>query len=173
MTKLSISKRIFNVIGAMMVMTLLLSGCGSRSSSQTAVVTNTQYVVDTGINDAAQQAAASLQTIAAIEKSRYPHDATLPFSNVHSPDLDRFVSVNWYGQIQPLLQQVANQIQYELQVYGKPPQMPILVHIDDTANKTSAINVVRNADLQAGNNVEILVYPKMKVISLRYVTHGG
>ena len=173
MTKLQISKRIFNIVGVVLTTTLLLSGCGSKSSSQAAVVTNTQYVVDASIRDAAQQAAASLQTLAAIEKSRYPHDATIPFANVHSPDLDRFVSVNWYGPIQPLLQQVANQIQYELQVYGKPPQMPILVHIDDTANKTSAINVIRNADLQAGNNAEILVYPKMKMISLRYVAHGS
>src|SRR3990167_8280974 len=93
-------------------MALLLVGCSHNVQPQTAVVTNTQYVVDDGLETAAQQATASLAQLAAIEKASYPHDATLPFSDVHTQELDTFVSVQWYGPIGPLLQEVAQQIGY-------------------------------------------------------------
>ena len=147
---------------------LLLAGCSSNVKPTAAVVTDTQVIVDSGLEQAAQQASASLVQLAAIEKARYPHDAALPFADVHSAQLDTFVSVDWYGPIAPLLQEVAQQIGYTVQVYGKPPQTPILVNIDDTQNKTSAINIIRNADLQAGTRANVLVYPKQNLISLRY-----
>ena len=153
-------------------MAATLVGCGHDNSGET-VVTNTQYIVDTGISNAAQKAADSLQTLAAIEKARYPKDATLPFANAHSPELDQFVTVSWYGPLRPILQQIANQIGYTLQVYGKPPQMPILVRVDDTKNKTTAINVIRNLDLQATTKADILLYPQHGMISLRYHTHDS
>ena len=161
---------------AMTTLVLLgLAGCASNKPKPPAqsINVNTVEIVDSGISQAAHQAAQSLQQLAAIEKSRYPKDAKLPFADIHTKELDTFIAVKWYGPCRPLLQQVANKIGYQLQVYGKPPQTPILVRIDDSEQKTTAINLLRDIDLQAANNADILIYPRAKLISLRYTTHGS
>ena len=76
--------------------------------------------------------------------------------------------MKWYGPIEPLLSQVAASTGYQLQVFGKPPSLPVLVNIDTTSQPTTAINIIRNADLQAGLKVVILVLQDQKIISLRY-----
>lgn len=159
-------KRYFKFILPLCAVTVL-AGCSGTKPSD-VVITNTQYQVDSSLTQAAQQAVTSLDALSTIEKAKFPQDTTVPFPNVHSQALDQFITVQWYGPIAPLLQQIAQKIGYQLQVFGKAPATPILISIDDTQNKTSAVNLLRNVDLQAANNASVVLFPQAKIISLRY-----
>ena len=151
----------------------ILAGCagGSTPSSGTMpTVPNQAQInqqVETQLNQAADSAQASLQELAAIEKLQQ-NKITVPLSNVDDPALDEDIAIKWYGPIAPLLSQVAASTGYQLQVFGKPPSLPVLVNIDTTSQPTTAINIIRNADLQAGLKVVILILQDQKIISLRY-----
>jgi defect-in-organelle-trafficking protein DotD len=119
------------------------------------------------LQQAADSAQTSLQELAAIEKLQQ-NNITIPLSNVDDPALNENIAIKWYGPIEPLLSQVAASTGYQLQVFGKPPSLPVLINIDTTSQPTTAINIIRNADLQAGLKVVILVLQDQKIISLRY-----
>lgn len=89
-------------------------------------------------------------------------------TDVQDPALNKMISIKWYGPVEPLLAQIASSTGYQFQVYGKPPSLPVLVNIDTTETPASAINILRNADLQGGLKIAILIFPQQKVISLRY-----
>lgn len=57
---------------------------------------------------------------------------------------------------------------YQFQAFGKAPFSPILVNVDDSDAPTTALAIIQNADVQAGVNAQILIFPEQKIISLRY-----
>ncbi len=150
-----------------------LAGCagGARSSTAPMGPVN-QSAVNAQVQNQLQQAAdstqASLQELAAIEKLQYQKNISVPLSKVNDPALNQAVAIKWYGPIEPLLAQLSAMTGYQFQVFGKPPSLPVLINIDTTYTSTSAINIIRNADLQAGLKVAILIFPTQKIISLRY-----
>ncbi len=151
---------------ALCVMVLCLTGCSapvepSQPDAQTAAI-------ETSLNQAAQSATVSLAQLSAIQMAQNPGMDGLPFASVHDKALSQLIFVKWYGPIEPLLQMVAVKAGYQLQVYGKAPSLPVLVNIDDTNSLVPALDVVRNAALQAGTKVTIEIYEKRHVISLRY-----
>ncbi len=156
---------------------VLLSGCAGSSDynngtglGPSPTIPNQGQInqqVQGQLQQAADQAQASLQELAAIEKLQQ-NNVTIPLSNVDDPALNEQIAIKWYGPIEPLLSQVAASTGYELQVFGKPPSLPVLINIDTTSQPTTAINIIRNADLQAGLKVVILVLQDQKIISLRY-----
>jgi defect in organelle trafficking protein DotD len=153
----------------------LLAGCAGNTANNAGgaampPVPNQAQInqqVQDQIQHAADSAQASLQELAAIEKLQQ-NKITVPLSNVDDPALDEDIAIKWYGPIAPLLSQVAASTGYQLQVFGKPPSLPVLVNIDTTNQPTTAINIIRNADLQAGLKVVILILQDQKIISLRY-----
>ena len=154
-----------------------LSGCASKNNS-VVVPNSTNYAamsqaqinnqVQTSLTNAASQTQSSLAELSAIEKMRFQTDDTLPLSNVNDPALNQLITIKWYGPIEPLLAQVASISGYQFETFGKAPFSPILINIDDTSNPESAISILRNADVQAGLNAQILIFPAQKIISLRY-----
>lgn len=145
-------------------------GYGSNSSSSNAALSQTQIntQVQNQLEQAANSAQASLQELAAIEKLQAQNNVSIPLSDVDDPALNQMISIKWYGPIEPLLAQIASTTGYQFQVYGKPPSLPVLVNVDTTTQPSSAINIIRNVDLQAGLKVAILVFTDQKIISLRY-----
>jgi len=142
---------------------LSLVGCSTtpEPDDQTAAI-------NASLNSAAQSASVSLQQLSALEQAQHPGMDRMPFSNIHDPALDQLILARWYGPIEPLLSMVAVKVGYQFQVYGKKPAVPVLIDIDDQDNLVPAINVLRNISLQAGTKATLLIYPKQKVISLRY-----
>lgn len=167
-----------NKVLAIGSISLMLAGCagtsnntqgfagsgGSNNMSQAQI----SIQVQNQLAQAAGSVQASLQQLAAIEKLQAQNNVTIPLSNIQDPALNLMISVKWYGPIEPLLSQIAQATGYQFQIYGKPPSLPILVNIDTTAQPNSAINIIRNADLQAGLKVAIIIFTDQKVISLRY-----
>ncbi len=151
------------------VLALFLTGCASSSTdSATANQAQIDNQVQTQLEQAATSVQSSLQQLAAIEKLEAQNNVTIPLTDVTDPALNQLISIKWYGPIEPLLAEVAQSTGYQFQVFGKPPSLPILVNIDTTTTPASAINIIRNVDLQAGLKCAIIIFPNDKVISLRY-----
>lgn len=143
----------------------LLASCGKKN---TAAITKTNVIVAKGLDNAAQSVSASLAQLAAIDKATHPV-AKKPFVTLDGPNLDRWVTITWNGPIAPFLNKVATGIGYHLQVYGKKPLIPILVNVDTVYHRQTAKQVISNADLQSGTRASVLIFPKQRIVSLRYV----
>lgn len=119
------------------------------------------------IADAANQVSKDLNEINAIEKNnnqigkKLNAPAITPNSN-----LDISMSVDWSGPIEPLLQRIADNCGYNLRIIGKKPAIPVLVII--TAKDTYAAYLLRDANFQAANRAQVVVYPSDRIIELRY-----
>lgn len=143
---------------------------GASSANAPAAVTDQDAIIQADLNYAAQSVTASLSQLAEIEKSNYQGNLALPFNDIHDQALNQPVVIAWYGPIAPVLATIANQVGYKLQVFGKQPQTPVLVNIDTTASPTSALDALRNLDLQGGQNANIIIYTNTRIISLRYTS---
>lgn len=145
----------------------LLSGCSHNPAADSV---NTQNpAIENSLNAAAQSASASLAQLSAIEQAQHPLMDALPFPEVKDTQLDQLIFVRWYGPLEPLLSMVSVKVGYQLQVFGKPPSLPILVNIDDANNLVPAIDILRNASLQTGTRARVQIYTTQKIISLRYL----
>lgn len=158
------SQQVFKLVGCS-VLCVTLIACSHQTKSNKD---NTQQLVMSNLDQAASSVSTSLDQLAAIDKATHPI-AKVPFVEVQGPNLDQVVHVTWNGPLAPLLQKVAGMIGYQLQIYGKPPLIPILIDIDTTGQSVTAKEVISNADLQAGTRVSIMIFPDQKIISLRYV----
>ena len=64
---------------------------------------------------------------------------------------------------------VAKLANYHLEIIGKLPAVPVLVTI--SSQNTPLNYIIRNANLQAGKKANIIVYPGIKTIELRYAKY--
>lgn len=152
---------------ALLCFAALLVGCSMEPADVSGQAQNA--AINASLNSAAQSTAVSLAQLSAIEKAQHPTSDGLPFPNVNDPALNQLIFARWYGPVEPLLSMIAVKVGYQLQVYGKPPSLPILVDIDDANNLVPAIDIIRNIDLQAGLRATLQIYPEQKIISLRYL----
>lgn len=160
---------------------LLLGGCASHkpvwrtavnSSTETPkqVEQNSDEAIKASLADAAASAAVSLRNLAAINVYEQSKKATLPFVTITDPALNVLMpDVNYYGPARKLLQTVAKNTGYQLQIFGKTPATPLLVQVDDTQNAITAKEIITDIALQVGNNANVMILPNEKIISLRYV----
>jgi len=162
--------RKYGILGSLCwgAIALTLGGCHTEQPVPPVAIVN-HYIVEADLNDAAATASQSMEELATLQKA-HDGEGILPFETIQDPALNQEVSVRWYGPIEQLLRNVSAKIGYQLQVYGKPPKTPILIDIDNSQDPTTAKQVITNADLQAKNNAEVLIYPKEKIISLRYTS---
>ena len=94
-----------------------------------------------------------------------PISKPLPYPG--SSGLENIVaSVDWSGPIEPLLKRIAKLAHYRLERIGHHPAIPILVTV--SSQNTSLGYIIRDINLQAGEKANILVYPGIKTIELRY-----
>ncbi len=74
--------------------------------------------------------------------------------------------IDWTGPLEPLLEKIASMTDYNLKIMGSPTPIPIIVSI--TQSKAIIADILKNASLQAGKRVNIVVFPANKIIELRY-----
>ncbi len=140
-----------------------LSACSHKPQANNPA----DQVVMLNLDQAATSVSDSLSQLAAIDKSTHPV-AKIPFVDLQGQNLDHPVDITWNGPIQPLLEKIANAINYKLQVYGQPSLIPILINLDTTGQQVSAKQVISDADLQAGTRASVMIFPDQQIISLRY-----
>jgi defect in organelle trafficking protein DotD len=152
------------------------STCNQRTCNKPADPTSITPPINNRPDDATVQLAeaaaavsASLNQLKAIEKASHPFINSKYLSDptcVASSSLKELMSVDWSGPIEPLLKRIARVANYKLHVIGRRPGTAVLVLI--TARNTPIYSILRDANLQAGSKANIIVYPSIRVIELRY-----
>lgn len=120
--------------------------------------------------DAADRAANSLETLAAVEYSRSPGVAVGPVGNAPT-ELRRAITVNWVGPVEPIAKTLADRAGYNFLVVGGPPVVPVVISLD--VENTPVIEVLRSIGLQLGMRGDIKVDGPGKIVELHYPPNTG
>lgn len=120
--------------------------------------------------EAADRASVALETLAAVEQARTPDIAVGPISDV-PPELDRAVTINWIGPVEPIAQKLADRAGYAFQAIGNPPPVPIVVSLD-VENKP-VIDVLRSIGLQLGLRADVRVDGERQMVEIHYAPNTG
>ncbi|ODN42487.1 DotD/TraH family lipoprotein [Piscirickettsia litoralis] len=153
---------------------IILQGCSSQPTKvDQQLVIGTQLEKNKEIQQALAQAvsqtSSALSSLSQIRRAQYPKQQVMPFTNIHDRNLNKKISINWYGPINSVVKNIANVVGFKYQEFGKSPSLPILVNIN--YQFTAALTVLQNIELQANNKAAIQILPDQKIISLRYLTN--
>jgi defect in organelle trafficking protein DotD len=116
--------------------------------------------------EAANSVSDSMLELARIEKVVTPPKKDNTLTIPHAYDMQAHASVDWSGPVEELAMRVAKASHYRLRVLGNKPAIPVLVSVSVTDE--SLAEILRNIDYQAGKKASIHVYPRSKVVELRY-----
>lgn len=155
----------------LLVSVALLAGCADG----TVRVKDPQLVatpdkVDAMLAQAADKAASSLETLAAVEQKRTPSASIAPVTGA-PPELMRAITINWIGPADQITNTLANRAGYKFQVLGEITSTPLVVSIDVT--NQPLIEVLRSIGLQLGARADIRVDSNAKRIELMYAPTSG
>lgn len=153
---------------------LLLSACGGSparefSNAHPQLVAQPD-TVSAMLADAADRAANSLETLAAVEYSRGPGVAVGPVGDAPT-ELRRAITVNWVGPVESITKTLADRAGYNFLTVGAPPVVPVVVSVD--VDNTPVIDVLRNIGLQLGMRGDIKVDGPGRVVELHYPPNTG
>ncbi len=140
-----------------------LTACTSHrapSNSSTADPSNTSLV------EAATSVSNSLENLAATEQAAFHPIGNQPMPDPASYGMGGRASIDWSGPIEPLLQQIAQTAYYRVKIVGREPAVPILVTIN--AKNQMLGDILSNVAFQCGKRADVILYPEMQVIELRY-----
>jgi defect-in-organelle-trafficking protein DotD len=121
------------------------------------------------IAEAAASVSQSLTNLEAVERANMSPRAAKEYPAVAAVSIPGNSSIDWNGELKPLVQQIAKATNYRLQIIGSPPHTPIIVTVHN--ENDSNANILRNAALQANGRATITVSTSRKEIELRYLTH--
>ena len=128
-------------------------------------------MVQQSLNKAIDAINRSLNDLAQMQKSQHPDRISMNDDNAsYGPALNQMIQMDWYGPVDNIINKLAKQIGFKVQMYGKKPALPILVSIHSVEKQQAAIDILRNLNLQVGQQLDIRVYPEAKVISMRYLS---
>lgn len=156
---------------------LLLSGCSTYNEK--GAMTTEEYHLNIKqmearvellqvLRNSVQVSTSAQRQLALIEKANATEKSTIPFQgSQYGYLMSQMISVSWDGPIENIVKTIANKVAYSFQVYGVKPKLPILVNVH-YVNKPSLI-IIRDLDIQARNKAIITIFPKQKLITLRYV----
>lgn len=114
---------------------------------------------------AADRAANALDELAAIENTRTPTDIP-PLVNSAPIELRRAITIDWVGNAEPLVQQLADRASYEFKLTGQPSAIPLIVTI--RVRNQPLIEILRDLGLQLENRATLRVDPETRTIELVY-----
>ena len=148
-----------------MVAVCLLSACNTTVFKKPPY-NNPSDDASIKLAEAANSVSDSMLKMARIEKTVSPPNTGNVHAIPNAPSLQTRASVDWSGPIGELTDRIAKAAHYKLRVLGESPAVPVLISLD--VNNETLASILRNIDYQAGKKASIHVYPKLKVIELRY-----
>lgn len=146
-----------------------VTGCTKPIRSNPQVATQPDKV-SAMLADAADRASVALETLAAVEQARTPAIAVGPIENAPS-ELERAITVNWVGPVEPIARKLADRAGYMFQTIGASPAVPVVVSID-VENKP-VIDVLRSVGLQLGTRADVKVDGARHVVEIHYAPNLG
>lgn len=154
---------------------LMLQGCSSQPTKTNLEVHMKQQQIKNDdqvkqeLMAAVSKTTLAINNLSKIRRAQYPKQDKMPFTNIHDPALMEKLSIDWYGPINSIVKSLAKQSGYTYQEFGKSPKLPVLVNLNYKSEKM--IVILRNIELQANNKAQIKIFPKHKIISLRYMNN--
>lgn len=154
---------------------VLVSACTSgekvppRLIHRTVIVKPTDFTTRQGevkIAESARAISHSLDELAQIEKAVHPTLKMPVPPNPASIGMANRASVDWYGPAEPLLRKIALASGYRLNVLGQQPAVPAIIAVKATDEPLA--DILRDIIYQSAKKADIVVYPRKKVIELRY-----
>ncbi len=158
---------------------IALVGC---SNSKRVVDLNLRYVTANSapinsqdrnaqeqVAEASSSVSGSLQELSAIDMANTPASKRNTIGKPFSPSdtgMTAQASIDWNGPVEPVLKKIASAAGYSLRVLGSAPPIPVLVLVN--AENQPLADILRNVMYQVNNKAAIAVYPKARVIELRY-----
>lgn len=135
-------------------------------SAESTPVPMTNRNAENQIAEAATAVGHSLQQLSAMQMAVHPHvKPKKPFS-ARAAGMGHLASISWTGPAELLLKRIADATHYHLQVIGKQPALPVLVSLN-MKNQPLA-TILRNATYQIITKASVSVYPRKRIIELRY-----
>lgn len=120
--------------------------------------------------DAADRAASSLETLAAVEYARSPGVAVSNIADA-PPELRRGITVNWVGPVEPIAKTLAERAGYNFLAIGNQPPIPVVVSLD--VQNRPLVEVLRDLGLQLGMRADIKVDAERRVVEIHYAPNSG
>jgi defect-in-organelle-trafficking protein DotD len=120
--------------------------------------------------EAADRASVALETLAAVEQARTPDVTVAPIDDA-PPELQRAITVNWIGPVEPIARKLADRAGYMFQTVGNPPPVPVVVSID--VENTPVIDALRSVGLQLGSRANVRVDGARKLVEIHYAPNTG
>ncbi len=160
---------------------LLLTGCASQSkrvvdlnlrylNANNAPVDSTDRNAQAQLANAASSVGQSLNQLSAIQMATHPGvKMPQPVNPGHS-GLTKIASLDWTGPAAPVVKRIANISHYRLHILGSRPASPIIVNVSQK-NQPLAV-ILRNIRYQVAGKASIKVYPKHRLIELRYMNNA-
>lgn len=146
-----------------------LSGCASREEPVFAYQTQDVANAQIKLAEAAVSASSSLNQLAALEKANMPRIKISSPPNPASIGMAGLASVDWSGPIEPLIRRIAFASHYKLNVLGRPGAIPVIVQV--IVQDVPIADILRDASYQAIHRANIVIYPRRRIIELRYTNH--
>lgn len=122
------------------------------------------------IADAADRASVALETLAAVEQARSPDIAVAPISDAPA-ELQRAMTINWVGPVEPIGKTLANRAGYDFIVVGDAPPVPVVVSVDE--ENRPIIDILRSVGLQLGRRADVKVDAARRVVEIHYAPVTG
>lgn len=144
---------------------LALSACAYYPKQGTPQLVAEPDTVDLMLADAADRATRALETLAAMEQTQMPIKPVAVVPDAPQ-ELQRAVTFDWTGPVEPLVEELARKAGYQYGVIGNKPVTPITVSMNVT-NKP-LINVLRDIGIQMGARADLKVNGPARMIEIQY-----
>lgn len=149
----------------LIITALMLASCAHMKTTKKPPANAPSDDASIKLAQAANSVSDSLIELARIEKVTKPVSndlKTIPYAY----NLQPHASVDWSGPAEELVQKVAKTSHYRLRVLGTKPAIPLLVSV--SMRDKPLADILRNIDYQIGEKGRLAVYPKSRIIELRY-----
>lgn len=121
---------------------------------------------EASLAEASYAVSRSVVDLAATAEAAHPLPYLEPPPSPASYGMAGLTSIDWSGPIEPIVRQIAKTADYRLRVLGTPPAIPVLVTIYE---KNAMLgDILRDVGYQGGRRAAIVIYPRSRVIELRY-----
>lgn len=115
--------------------------------------------------EAASSVSESMAELARIEEAT----KKVPPKNLVDPEhagTNAIATLVWSGPVGEAVEELAKKINYRVRVLGTPPAVPVIVTINKELVPIGVL--LRDIDYQSGHKAKVTVYPRQRVIELRY-----
>lgn len=144
---------------------LTLTGCSRMEGFPKPQLVAEPDPITARLAAAADRAANALDELAAIENTRTPTDIP-PLVAAAPIELRRAITIDWVGNAEPLVQQLADRASYQFKLTGQPSAVPLIVTI--RVRNQPLIETLRDLGLQLENRATLRVDPDLQTIELVY-----